>query len=85
MHSLCVEVSQRCWFGVISVTICSRFSISELNAFNMERTITIRGSLDNISQAEQRISGKLRQCWESDMANAVYTQICLGGLVRWRV
>lgn len=37
----------------------------------MERTITVRGTLENISEAEQKISGKLRQCWENDMVNAV--------------
>lgn len=37
----------------------------------MERTITIRGPIESITQAEQKISMKLRQCWESDMSNAV--------------
>lgn len=37
----------------------------------MERTITIRGAVVNICQAETKISAKLRQCWENDMANAV--------------
>uniref|UniRef100_A0A914UWI3 K Homology domain-containing protein n=1 Tax=Plectus sambesii TaxID=2011161 RepID=A0A914UWI3_9BILA len=44
-------------------------SIGELNAFNMERTITIRGTLDAIAQAEERISAKLRQSYENDLAN----------------
>jgi len=60
---------------IMEETTCTIFvsNISELNAFNMERTITVRGTVDNISQAEQKISGKLRQCWENDMVNAPHT------------
>jgi len=57
---------------IMEETGCMIFvsNISELNAFNMERTITIRGPIESITQAEQKISMKLRQCWESDMSNA---------------
>jgi insulin-like growth factor 2 mRNA-binding protein 1 len=57
---------------IMEETGCTIFvsNISELTAFNMERTITVRGTLENISQAESKISGKLRQCWENDAANA---------------
>lgn len=47
------------------------FSVNEVNAFNMERTITIRGTMENIEMAEKLISAKLRQSFEYDMMNAV--------------
>lgn len=58
----------------IELVVCS---ISELNAFNMERTITIRGPMEAVARAEDMISGKLRQCWENDMMNA--PQMMYGG------
>ena len=42
-------------------------SISEINSFNMERTITIRGVPEDISRAEAEVSAKLRQAYESDL------------------
>lgn len=32
-----------------------------------DRVITIRGSQDNVSEAENAISGKLRECYEKEM------------------
>lgn len=61
---------------IMEETGCSIFvsNIGELSAFNMERTITIRGSsYEKLSQAEQRISQKLRQCFENDVTNAPHT------------
>jgi insulin-like growth factor 2 mRNA-binding protein 1 len=54
---------------IMEDTSCTIFVSNELNAFNMERTITIRGQMDQIKVAEERISHKLRQCWENDMMN----------------
>lgn len=42
----------------------------EMSGLTMERTITIRGPIEAIAAAEERISAKLRQCWENDMINA---------------
>ncbi len=42
-------------------------SISEINSFNMERTITIRGQPEDVSRAESEVSTKLRQAYESDL------------------
>ena len=42
-------------------------SINEINSFNMERVITIRGSIDQMSKAEAEISSKLRAAFESDI------------------
>lgn len=57
---------------IMEETGCTIFvsNISELTAFNMERTITVRGDLEHVAQAEAKISAKLRQCWENDAANA---------------
>ncbi len=41
---------------------------NELTAFNMERTITILGTIDNYKKAESLISAKLRSSYDNDMA-----------------
>ncbi|XP_064401497.1 insulin-like growth factor 2 mRNA-binding protein 2 isoform X2 [Halichondria panicea] len=45
--------------------------LKELTAFNMERTITILGTIDNCKKAESLISAKLRASYESDMAQFI--------------
>ena len=42
-------------------------SINDINSFNTERIITIRGTCENISKAENFISTKLRQSYENDL------------------
>ena len=42
-------------------------SINDINSFNMERIITIRGDPEKICKAEAEISTKLRQAFESDL------------------
>ena len=42
-------------------------SINDINSFNMERIITIRGDPEKICKAEAEISVKLRQAFESDL------------------
>ena len=42
-------------------------SINDINSYNLERIITIRGEPENISRAEAEISAKLRQAFESDI------------------
>jgi len=42
-------------------------SLSDVSSFNMERVISIKGSIDNMSRAEAMISAKLRQSYESDL------------------
>ena len=39
-------------------------SISEISTFNMERIITLKGEIDNMSKAEGEISSKLRAAYE---------------------
>jgi len=48
-------------------------SINEINSFNMERTITVRGEPENICRAEAEVSAKLRQAYESDLNMVVST------------
>ncbi|XP_018306354.1 insulin-like growth factor 2 mRNA-binding protein 1 isoform X1 [Mycetomoellerius zeteki] len=42
-------------------------SINDINSFNLERIITVKGSIDNMSKAESMISSKLRQSYENDL------------------
>lgn len=42
-------------------------SINEINVFNNERVITIKGLIPNISQAEAEVSSKLRAAYEMDL------------------
>lgn len=48
-------------------------SISDINSFNMERIITIRGEPEKICKAEAEVSAKLRQAYESDL-NSIQPQ-----------
>ena len=42
-------------------------SISEISTFNMERIITVKGEIENMSKAEAEISSKLRAAYEADV------------------
>jgi len=42
-------------------------SVNDVNSFNLERVITIKGAIEDISRAESAISTKLRQSYESDL------------------
>ncbi|XP_015835353.1 insulin-like growth factor 2 mRNA-binding protein 1 isoform X3 [Tribolium castaneum] len=42
-------------------------SINDINSFNLERIITVKGAIDNMSRAEAQISAKLRQSYENDL------------------
>lgn len=42
-------------------------SLNDVSSFNMERVITIKGTIDSMSRAEGMISAKLRQSYESDL------------------
>ena len=42
-------------------------SISEISNFNMERIITVKGEIENMSKAEAEISSKLRAAYEADV------------------
>ncbi|XP_023315646.1 insulin-like growth factor 2 mRNA-binding protein 1 isoform X3 [Trichogramma pretiosum] len=42
-------------------------SINDINSFNLERIITVKGSIENMSRAESLISNKLRQSYENDL------------------
>ncbi|XP_065897214.1 insulin-like growth factor 2 mRNA-binding protein 2 isoform X2 [Dysidea avara] len=47
--------------------------IKDLTPYNMERTITVLGTVDNCKKAESLISTKLRTSFESDMAHLIPT------------
>ncbi|CAH1102306.1 unnamed protein product [Psylliodes chrysocephalus] len=42
-------------------------SINDINSFNLERIITVKGTIENMSKAESQISSKLRQSYENDL------------------
>lgn len=42
-------------------------SINDINSFNLERIITVKGTIENMSKAESMISSKLRQSYENDL------------------
>lgn len=42
-------------------------SINDISSFNLERIITVKGTIDNMSKAEAQISAKLRQSYENDL------------------
>ncbi|XP_054713128.1 insulin-like growth factor 2 mRNA-binding protein 1 isoform X1 [Uloborus diversus] len=60
------------------ITVSS--SIHDVNSFNFERIITIKGKLENICKAEQMISSKLRQSYENDLAAMAPSAMMFPGL-----
>ncbi|XP_053204983.1 insulin-like growth factor 2 mRNA-binding protein 3 [Panonychus citri] len=55
-------------------------NLHDVNSFNMERVIEIRGRLSEICAAEQMISNKLRLSYESDLAAMAPTMPMYPGL-----
>lgn len=55
-------------------------SINDINSFNLERIITVKGSIDNMSKAENQISSKLRQSYENDLQAMAPQSIMFPGL-----
>lgn len=50
-------------------------SINDINSFNLERIITVKGLIENMAKAESQISAKLRQSYENDL------QVNLGNFI----
>lgn len=55
-------------------------SINDINSFNLERIITVKGQIDNMSRAENQISSKLRQSYENDLQAMAPQSIMFPGL-----
>ncbi|XP_068980252.1 insulin-like growth factor 2 mRNA-binding protein 1 isoform X1 [Bombus flavifrons] len=55
-------------------------SINDINNFNLERIITVKGSIDNMSKAESMISSKLRQSYENDLQAMAPQSLMFPGL-----
>jgi len=55
-------------------------SINEINSFNMERIITVRGEPENVCRAEAEVSAKLRQAYESDLNSMAPQNVMFPGL-----
>lgn len=43
-------------------------SLQDLTLYNPERTITVKGSIENCCRAEQEIMKKVREAYENDVA-----------------
>lgn len=56
-------------------------SINDINSFNLERIITVKGTIDNMTKAESLISNKLRQSYENDL-QAMAVSICCVSIVQ---
>lgn len=50
-------------------------SINDINSFNLERIITVKGTIENMAKAESQISAKLRQSYENDLQVKFYENI----------
>lgn len=55
-------------------------SINDINSFNLERIITVKGVIENMSKAESQISSKLRQSYENDLQAMAPQSIMFPGL-----
>lgn len=55
-------------------------SINDINSFNLERIITVKGAIDSMSKAENQISSKLRQSYENDLQAMAPQSIMFPGL-----
>lgn len=55
-------------------------SINDINSFNLERIITVKGTIENMAKAEAQISAKLRQSYENDLQVLAPQSIMFPGL-----
>jgi len=55
-------------------------SISDISSFNLERVISIRGTIDDIAKAESEVSTKLRAAYESDLQAMAPQSLMFPGL-----
>jgi len=55
-------------------------SISDISSFNLERVISIRGTIDDIARAESEVSTKLRAAYESDLQAMAPQSLMFPGL-----
>lgn len=47
---------------------CSSARLQDLTLYNPERTITVKGAIENCCRAEQEIMKKVREAYENDVA-----------------
>lgn len=55
-------------------------SINDISSFNLERIITVKGLIENMSRAENQISSKLRQSYENDLQAMAPQSLMFPGL-----
>lgn len=51
-------------------------SLQDLTLYNPERTITVKGSIENCCKAEQEIMKKVREAYENDVAAMSVSGVC---------
>jgi len=56
-------------------------NVQEVAAMYPDRVITIRGTIDNMSNAEACISSKLRECYEKEMNQPVFEEPPMPGMM----
>jgi len=55
-------------------------SISDISSFNLERVITIKGTIPDIARAESEVSSKLRAAYETDLQAMAPQSVMFPGL-----
>ncbi|XP_055842061.1 insulin-like growth factor 2 mRNA-binding protein 1 isoform X2 [Episyrphus balteatus] len=55
-------------------------SINDISSYNLERIITVKGLIENMSRAESQISSKLRQSYENDLQAMAPQSLMFPGL-----
>uniref|UniRef100_A0A182QRV3 RRM domain-containing protein n=1 Tax=Anopheles farauti TaxID=69004 RepID=A0A182QRV3_9DIPT len=55
-------------------------SINDISSFNLERIITVKGTIENMSKGESQISAKLRQSYENDLQALAPQSVMFPGL-----
>lgn len=57
--------------------------LQDLTMYNPERTITVKGAIENCGRAEEEVMKKIREAYESDVAAMNVSGGCGNGLFCW--
>lgn len=78
MPGLWASSPARSWAASESLRpLCSFSRLQDLTLYNPERTITVKGAIENCCRAEQEIMKKVREAYENDVAAmSVSARLC---------
>lgn len=62
--------------------LCCPRRLQDLTLYNPERTITVKGAIENCCRAEQEIMKKVREAYENDVAAMSVSAQHLSALLR---